>query len=79
MSLSKRYYEAQAEREQPTTRLERSRASLRNAARHVEVSEGRLLDYGTADEIQRALHTAARELEALTITLSVMQRVEATR
>ncbi len=69
---------AEAERQElPTARLEKVRATLRFASRNVQVTEGRLLDFETADEIMRALHTAARELEALTVTVAVMQRKEA--
>ncbi len=79
MSLTKLYYEQQAGREQPGARLERARLSIRNATREVEVTEGRFLDYETADNIMRALHGVARELEALTVTLAVMQRQEGAR
>jgi hypothetical protein len=58
----------------PARKLERVRGRVRTVARAVQVTEGRLLDFDTADDIMRALHTAARELEELTITIAVMER-----
>ena len=55
-------------------KLERARASLRNVSRDVQVIEGRLLDFETADAMQRALCAALRTLEELTITVAVMER-----
>ncbi len=74
MSLSKREFEVQQEREAPAQKLERARTQIKRVARDVQVTEGRLLDYETADEMQRTLHATLRELDALTITLAVMQR-----
>jgi hypothetical protein len=61
----------------PARKLERVRERVRVVTRAVQVTEGRLLDFDTADDIMRALHTAARELEELTLTIAVMQRREA--
>ncbi len=61
----------------PARKLERVRERVRGVYRAVQVTEGRLLDFDTADDIMRALHTAARELEELTVTIAVMQRREA--
>ena len=58
----------------PARKLERVRERVRVVTRAVQVTEGRLLDFDTADDIMRALHTAARELEELTVTFAVMQR-----
>ncbi len=58
----------------PARKLERVRERVRVVTRAVQVTEGRLLDFDTADDIMRALHTAARELEELAITVAVMQR-----
>jgi hypothetical protein len=55
-------------------KLERVRAGLRAVIRDVQVSEGRLLDFDTAEDIMRTLHAAARELEALTVTVACMER-----
>jgi Mg2+ and Co2+ transporter CorA len=60
----------------PARKLERVRERVRVVTRAVQVTEGRLLDFDTADDIMRALHTAARELEELTLTIAVMQRRE---
>jgi hypothetical protein len=61
----------------PAQKLERVRGRVRTVSRAVQTTEGRLLDFDTADDIMRALHTAARELEELAITVAVMQRREA--
>lgn len=47
---------------------------LRLTAHLVSASEGRLLDYESADEINRALARAQRELEELKLSLAVQQR-----
>jgi hypothetical protein len=60
----------------PAHKLERLRGRVRVVTRAVQTTEGRLLDFDTADDIMRALHTAARELEELTLTVAVMQRRE---
>ncbi len=74
MSFSKREFEKQQEREAPAVRVERVRTRIKSVAREVQTTEGRLLDYATADEMQRALHATLRDLDALTITLAVMER-----
>ncbi len=74
MSLSKREFAVQREREAPAQQLERARTQIKRVARDVQTTEGRLLDYTTADEMQRALQATLRELDALTITLTVMER-----
>ncbi len=74
MSLSKREFEVQQEREAPAARVERARARIKSVAREVRTTEGRLLDYATADEMQRALHATLRDLEQLTLTLAVRER-----
>jgi hypothetical protein len=61
----------------PAHKLERVRERVRVVTRAVQTTEGRLLDFDTADDIMSALHTAARELEELTLTIAVMQRREA--
>jgi hypothetical protein len=61
----------------PARKLEQVRERVRVVTRAVQVTEGRLLDFDTADDIMCALHTAARELEELTVTFAVMQRREA--
>ncbi len=61
----------------PAHKLERVRGRVRTVTRAVQVTEGRLLDFDTADDIMRALGAAARELEELALTVAVMQRREA--
>jgi hypothetical protein len=73
MSLTKRQLEAQ-EATPATQKLERARVALRNVSRDVQTTEGRLLDFETADAMQRALCATLRTLEELTITVSVMER-----
>jgi len=73
MSLSKRHLEAQ-EATPATAKLERARVALRHVSRDVQVTEGRLLDFETADAMQRALCACLRTLEELTITVAVMER-----
>jgi hypothetical protein len=74
MSLTKRYYEQQAEQNAPARKLEQARAEVRRAITDVQAVEGRFLDYETADALQRALVSAARHLEELTITFACMER-----
>ncbi len=58
-------------------KIERVRGRVRTVTRAVQTTEGRLLDFDTAEDIMSALHTAARELEELIVTVAVMQRREA--
>ena len=74
MSFSKREFEKQRDREAPAQQLERARTQIKRVARDVQTTEGRLLDYETADGMQRALHATLRELEQLTLTLAVRER-----
>lgn len=55
-------------------KLEHARRSLRFAQRSVTASEGRLLDFNTAEEIHRALGAVSRNLEEVRITVAVMER-----
>ncbi len=73
MSLTKRMLETQ-EAVPATEKLERARVALHNVSRDVQVTEGRLLDFETADAMQRALHATLRTLEELTLTVAVMER-----
>jgi hypothetical protein len=76
MSLTKRQLEAQeATTTTPATqKLERARVALRNVSRDVQTTEGRVLDFETADAMQRTLHATLRTLEELTLTVAVMER-----
>jgi len=55
-------------------KLERARVALRTVSRDVQVTEGRLLDFETADAMQRTLNATLRTLEELTITIAVRER-----
>ena len=57
-------------------RLEQVRSRLRSVSRNIDSTEGRLLDFESADEMQRALSAALRELQELTITVAVLSRKE---
>ncbi len=71
MSMTKRWAETQEKT--PAQKLAGVRERVRIVSHAVQITEGRLLDFDTADDIMRALSTAARELEELTLTLAVMQ------
>jgi hypothetical protein len=60
----------------PAQKLQRARESVRAASRGVQVTEGRLLDFDTAEGIMRALATALREIDELAITVAVLSRKE---
>ena len=68
MSLTKRWAETQESTS--TQKLEHVRASLRAVARNVQSTEGRLLDFETADEMQRTLHASLCTLEELSIAVT---------
>ena len=55
-------------------RLEHARQRIRFAQRSVTASEGRLLDFETAEEIHRALVAVSRDLEEVQIAVSMMER-----
>ncbi len=74
MSFSKRQFEAQEREASTAVRLYRAKQILCAVARQVSFTEGRLLDFETADEITRALDSAARDMEALALTVAVMER-----
>ena len=57
-----------------TQRLQHARSRLRFALRSVTATEGRLLDFDTAEEISRALSAVSRDLEELTLHVAVMER-----
>ena len=57
-----------------TQRLEHARQRLRFALRSVTATEGRLLDFEQAEDINRALIAAMRELEELTLQVAVIER-----
>ncbi len=73
MSMTKRWAETQEKT--LAQKLAGVRERVRIVTHAVQVTEGRLLDFDTADDIMRSLHTAARELEELTMQLMVAERM----
>lgn len=71
MSLSKRFFERQPT---PAERLEQARQRVRFALS--EVAADSAPDCETLDDVARALVLALREMEALQLTVAVMQRNE---
>ena len=65
---------APAQKQGAAQKLELAHQRIRLAQRSVAASEGRLLDFDTAEEIHRALAGVSRDLEELTIQVSVMER-----
>ncbi len=57
-----------------TQKIERTRAEVRRAITDVQVVEGRFLDFETADSLQRTLVSAARNLQELTVSVTVLER-----
>ncbi len=75
MSLSKRYFEQQAAASSPAQKLTRAREQVRTALYSVEASEGRLLDFDTAETITANLLAAVRTMEEVTMTVAVTERM----
>ncbi len=65
---------APAQKPDAAQKLEHARQRIRFAQRSVTASEGRLLDFETAEEIHRGERAVSRDLEELTITVTVMER-----
>ena len=63
-----------AQKPDASQRLQHARQRLRFALRSVTATEGRLLDFETAEEIGRALSAVSRDLEELTLHVAVMER-----
>ncbi len=79
--LSKQHTRAQGlslRKENPpetvTRKLEHTRAEVRRALGDVQASEGRFLDFSTAEAIQRALVAADRNLQELTLQVACLER-----
>ena len=65
---------APAQRPPAAQKLEHARQRLRFALRSVSINEGRLLDFETAEELNRTLSAVYRDLEEVQITVAVMER-----
>ena len=74
MSLTKREFERQAEQAAPSARLRRVRDRLRFVGYEIASAEGRVLDYESAEGINRALAAVTRELEELTVSVACLGR-----
>jgi hypothetical protein len=74
MSFSKRLYEQQAA-VTPAQKLTRAREQVRTAISNVESTEGRLLDFDTAETITANLLAAVRTMEEVTMTVAVTERM----
>ena len=55
-------------------KLDAARERVKTAIKAVSVNEGRLLDFETADSINRTLSNALRDLETATINVAIMPR-----
>ncbi len=55
-------------------KLESARRELRHASRSILINEGRVLDYETADHLQRSLVQSIKQLEEIGLTVAVMER-----
>ena len=75
MSFSKRYFEQQAAATTPAQKLTRAREQVRAALYSVEASEGRLLDFDTAETITANLLAAVRTMEEVTMHVTVTERI----
>lgn len=60
-------------------KLEAVRVQLRLIGRDIQAVEGRLLDFNTAETVQRSLHHVTRQLDAIAISVAVLERKEVTR
>ena len=58
-------------------KLEQARVRVRSVLRDIGITEGRFLDFETAEDMSRALSTVLRELDGLQISIAVMSRKEA--
>ena len=58
-------------------KLEQARVRIRSVLRDIGITEGRFLDFETAEDMSRALSTVLRELDGLQISVAVMSRKEA--
>ncbi len=59
------------------TKLEAVRTSLRLVQRDIQAVEGRFLDFDTAETLQGSLRHSIKLLEAISITVAVLERKEA--
>ncbi len=55
------------------------RTQLRLVGRDLQATEGRLLDFSTAETIARSLHHITRQLDAIAVAVAVLERKEGAR
>ncbi len=61
------------------TKLEAVRVQLRLIGRDIQATEGRFLDFNTAETLQRALYHVTRQLDVIAIAVAVLERKEVAR
>ncbi len=54
--------------------LEAIHVQLRLVQRDIQATEGRLLDYSTAEALKRSLHYSIRQLESISISVAILER-----
>ncbi len=55
-------------------KLDATRQKLRDTQRGIQINEGRLLDFETADNLQRSLYQSIKQLEEIGLTVAVLER-----
>ncbi len=60
-------------------KLEAVRTSLRLIGRDIQATEGRFLDFNTAETLQRALYHTTRQLDAIAISVAIIERERSAR
>jgi len=55
-------------------KLEQARSRVRSVLRDISSTEGRFLDFETAEDMSRMLSTVLRDLDGLQISIAVMSR-----
>jgi hypothetical protein len=61
------------------TRLEAVRTQLRLIGRDIQATEGRFLDFNTAETLQRALYHTTRQLDAIATSVAIIERERSAR
>ncbi len=72
MSMTKKWMDAQELT--LAQKLDHARRACRFVQLSVTASEGRVLDYATADEMSAALVGISRNLEELSLSIAVLER-----
>ncbi len=72
-------HSAPAQKPDATQQLESARNRVRAVMRDISSTEGRFLDFDTAEDMSRTLSTVMRDLEAVQLSVAVMSRKGGTR